>query len=204
MEQETEGGRYALTIKVLGLARRRAGRPALLAIARPHLSWLRDQLRESVWLAERRRGAVVLTDVAEAPHQLRLSFDIGDRCPLHATALGKSIAAFLPPDELDAMLGTEKLPRYTPRTCTSRGALKLELDRVRKAGYAVNDEETILGAVLIGAPVFDAQGKAFAAISVSAPTPRCSPEKRRAMAAAVKQAGAALSRDLEMLGFDAA
>lgn len=201
VEQAEPNGAYRLSVKVAGLALR-SRRPTLISLARPHLMWLRDQLREPAWLAELRRGDVVLVDMAdEGSHRLRLSFDIGDRCPYHATAVGKAVAAYLPRAELEAALGKGKLPRYTLRTIRTRAAFQAELETVRRLGYAVNEEETVPGAVLVGAPVFDANDRAFAALSVSAPTPRCSPEKRRAMIGAVKQAGVAVSRDLARAGF---
>ncbi len=201
VEQAQDNGSYRLTLKVLALARRPVVRPTLLSVARPHLARLRDELDESAWLAEWRRGSVVLIDVAEAPHPLQLSFDVGDQCPLHAAALGKVIAAYMSEEELNAALGRERLPRFTAHTITTRSDLAAELARVRRFGYAVNDEETVEGAVLLGGPVFDASGTVFAAVSVSCPTVRCTADKREAMAAALKRTTAMISEDLCALGF---
>lgn len=204
VEQASPNGAYRLTVKALALARSRALRPTLLDVVRPHLKRLRDELHESVWLAELRGRTVLLVDVAEAAHKLRLSLDVGDACPLHASALGKAIAAWMPPAEVRAALGRGKLPAYTARTIVSRARLAAELARVRRQGYAVNEEETIEGAFIAGAPIFDAEANAFAAISVTAPTARCSPRKREHMIRAVKKTTAAVSAHLTGLGFRAA
>jgi DNA-binding IclR family transcriptional regulator len=147
---------------------------------------------------------VILVDVAEAPQCLRLSLDVGDMCPLHATAVGKAIAAHMTPAALEAALGGGKLRRFTSHTISSRAALREELNRVRRRGYALNEEESIEGALLVGAPIFDSLGNAFAAVSVNALAARCSAEKRRAMIAAVKHAAEAITKELVDVGFRSA
>jgi IclR family acetate operon transcriptional repressor len=203
VEQAGSNGDYRLTLKMWALTRRMKARPTLVGIARPHLVRLRDELAESAWLAERRGGAVLLVDVAEDPHPLRLSYGVGDRCPLHATALGKAVAAHMSPAELEAALGQTELRRFTPYTIETRTQLQAELAEVRRLGYATNDQETVEGAVIIGAPVFDSTGNCFAAISVSALMVRCPARKEKAIIAAVKRAAAALTKELADLGFNA-
>ena len=66
---------------------------------------LREKLDESVALAERLAESVILIDVLETSHPLRLTFHIGDDCPIHATALGKAVAAFLSSRELAPFSG---------------------------------------------------------------------------------------------------
>jgi IclR family acetate operon transcriptional repressor len=203
VEQVNESGRYRLTFKTAGLVRRSIEHLTLSKLARSYLVDLRDRLQESAWLAERRRHGIILIDVVEASHPLKLAFDVGDLCPVHATALGKAIAAFLPSDQVDALLPKGKLPKLTSHTLTSRAELKAELARVRQHGYAINAEETIEGAILVGAPVFDSQGKVFAGISVSVPTARCSPRKRREIVEEVLAASGLITRDLRDAAFKA-
>jgi DNA-binding IclR family transcriptional regulator len=203
VEQISESGKYRLTFKTTGLVRRSVEHLTLAKIARPYLTILRDRLQESVWLAEQRRHAIVLVDVVEASHALKLAFDVGDLCPVNATALGKAIAAYLPAEQVDALLPKGKLPKLTPRTVISRRELKAELLRVRRQGYAINDEETIAGAILIGAPLFDSLGNVFAGVSVSAPTARCSPRKRKEIIEQLLVTSSAITRDLRDAAFRA-
>ena len=196
VEQVGESGRYRLTFKTAGLVRRSNERLTLSRLARPHLAKLRDRLQESAWLAEQRRHGIVLIDALEVSHPLKLSFNVGDLCPIHATALGKAIAAYLPREQVDALLPKGKLPKLTSRTLVGRSQLRAELLRVRQRGYAINDEETIAGAILVGAPLFDSLGRVFAGISVSAPTARCSRNKRREIVAQVLAASRSISREL--------
>lgn len=203
VQQAGVNGTYRPSPKLAALSRKAASEPAFLEIARPHLSRLRDEVWESVWLAQLRHGKVILVDVVEASHALRLRYDIGDQCPCHATSLGKAIAAHLSPPELECMLGKGKLRRFTRHTMTSRSRLRTELARARRNGFTVNNEETTEGAIIFGAPVLDVQGKVFAAMSVSVPTARCSPSRRKGIVAALKKAGIALGADLARLDYRA-
>jgi len=200
VEQAGAAGTYRLAMKTAQLAQRAVHRPTLAAIARPHLEGLRNALGESVWLGVRRGDGVTLIDGLESAQALRLSFDLGDNCPLHATALGKAVGAYLPPEELDATLGSGRLRRFTPHTLLSRTAVRNELAKVRAAGYSINDEETVIGAVLVGAPLFDARKTVCGSISISLPKARFSPERRKRIAASVVAAADAICRDLARSG----
>jgi IclR family acetate operon transcriptional repressor len=196
VEQPEVNGIYRLTLKTAGLSRRNAQELGLIDIARPYLLRMRDQLDESVALAERRAAAVVLIDVVETSHPLRLSFHIGNDCPIHATALGKAVAAFLSPSEFKAMLDGQKLAQYTQHTKTKLRELESEMERTRRIGYSINDEETVTGAFLVGAPLADARKIVCGALSVNAPSARCSPARKKQLIAAVVEASKSISADL--------
>ena len=88
--------------------------------------------------------------------------------PIHATALGKSILAFLEPGEARRILTAKPLRRYTDHTFTSVDVLLRNLERkVRLRGYAIDNQETEIGARCVAAPIFDSKGRPLAAISVS-------------------------------------
>lgn len=201
VEQPEANGLYRLTLKTAGLSRKNAERLRLTDIARPHLARLRDELDESVALAERRATSVVLVDVFETSHPLRLTFHIGDDCPIHATALGKAVAAFLPSDELAKMLKNSVLPQYTDRTKTKKLQLRSELERTLTSGYSINDEETVAGAFLVGAPLLDSTRTVCGAISVNTPTVRCSPKRQQALIAAVIKTSKKITEDLANAGY---
>jgi IclR family acetate operon transcriptional repressor len=201
VEQTDASGIYRLTLKTGGLVRRNIDRLRMTDVARPHLSDLRERLDESVALAERRVKSVVLVDVLETSHPLRLSFQIGDDCPVHATALGKSVAAFLPAKELSTLLGDSKLPQYTEHTKTKLMQLKAELVEVHKRGFSLNDEETVAGALLVGAPLFDSTRSVCGAISVNTPIARCSTKRRQTLIQEVLAAGKRITEDLQAVGY---
>ncbi len=201
VEQVAGHRTYRLSPRLFGLARKSAFTPNLLNVAQHYLARLRDEFSESSWLGQVKREKVILVAAAEAPRQLQLSFEVGEVSPLHATAVGKAIAAQMTPAELDAVVGAGELQRFTHRTIPNRSQLDKELAKIRKRGYSMNQEETVEGAILVGAPIFDSLGRCFAAISVSSPTVRWSAEKRRSMSQAVRQAAADISADLAHLSF---
>jgi DNA-binding IclR family transcriptional regulator len=201
VEQPSVNGVYRLSPRIVALARKTAFAPGLVDVARPHLTKLRDQVRESVWLAQLQHGQVTLIDVAEGPHALQLRYGVGDDCPLHATALGKAVAAYLSSDELKSALGQPKLARFTRHTITSRARLRAELVDVRKNGFATNKQETTWGAIMWGAPIFDSRRRVCAAVSVGVPTARCSQQKRRMIVDLVRSTAAAITADLGRLGY---
>jgi DNA-binding IclR family transcriptional regulator len=201
VEQPEANGVYRLTFKTSALARRNAARLGLATVARPHLVMLREKLDESVALAERLPDSVILIDVLETSRPLRLTFHIGDDCPIHATALGKAVAAYLSKEELEPFLHESRFPRYTQRTHTTLRDLNSDLERTRRAGYALNEEETVAGAVIVGAPVFDARSSVCGAVSVNIPTVRCSATRKKQLIASVIEVCSNISTDLAGAGF---
>ena len=92
--------------------------------------------------------------------------ELGKRYPAHAGATGKVLLANLPPDELDKLLGTDELEQLTDTTVTDRANLDADLDRIREAAVGVSHGERVPDAVAISAPVFDAGGRAVAAVTI--------------------------------------
>jgi DNA-binding IclR family transcriptional regulator len=118
------------------------------------------------------------------------------RRPLYSTALGKAMLAFAPEEEKPHLLSSLNFQALTPYTLTSLLQLRSELENVRREGYALDNEENVLGARCIGAPVLNARSEALAAISLSAPITRISTEKIGMFALAVKDAAAEIAARL--------
>lgn len=97
------------------------------------------------------------------PIQVRVT--VGSRAHAHATAMGKILLAFLPADELDAVLGSGPLKKVTDTTTTSVPRLRAELARVRSDGYAVNRGESYREIGSVAAPVRDRTAEVIAAVS---------------------------------------
>lgn len=106
--------------------------------------------------------------VAKEYHQLNLERPYH----LHHNSLGKAILAFLPEDRTRAIIDEYGLPQWTENTITDEGALLEELADVRERGYAINDEEEIIGLRAVGAPVRESSGRVLGAVSVSGPVSR--------------------------------
>lgn len=110
----------------------------------------------------------------EAPRALRLQLAVGNRAPAHCLAGGKIMLADLDAELLKRLLATGKLPARTPKTITRRLALEAELVKVRKRGYALNDEEFLPDIVAMAVPIRDAGGRAAAGLTLHGSKPRLS------------------------------
>ncbi len=120
----------------------------------------------------------------------------GQRTQIHCTAAGKAVLAFLSEEVCEELIAKLSLVRNTRRTIVKPSALKLELMRVREAGYAVDDEEFEEGLRCVGAPVFDHRGHVVASISTAAPVFRLRKDRLAEVARLVIVAARRLSEDL--------
>jgi IclR family transcriptional regulator, KDG regulon repressor len=167
-----ESGKYHLGHKMMQSAWLPFGPNQMTAAARPYLDQLRKKFNETVNLAVLEDSEIVYVEILESSRSFRMSAVAGSQVPVHATALGKAIGAFVEQDVLEKMLQACSWTRYTPNTITSRSKWLSGLSKIRTDGYAYDDEETELGASCIAAPILNKEDRAIAGISISAPTPR--------------------------------
>jgi IclR family pca regulon transcriptional regulator len=106
-------------------------------------------------------------------HEIDMGLRVGARLPAHCTAKGKLLLSHLPEEEQrEAMKG--KLSRHTERTITTKKVMRVELERIRERGIAVNDRELTDELHAIAAPVRDKEGEVVAAVSIAAHTAQLS------------------------------
>lgn len=201
VQQDAAGGDYRLGLEFLAVGRAVNGNVSIVTAARPHLRELVAAFDETTYLAILRGESGIFVDVQETSSDLRLVGPLGAEVHFHATAAGKAMAAVLPPERRLALLAKLPLPRLTARTITSRAVVDREWGRVRKTGVAINREETILGAIFLAAPVYDAGGHVCGALSVGIPKARHSGRIERAVAASLKDSCARLSETLASAGY---
>jgi DNA-binding IclR family transcriptional regulator len=108
----------------------------------------------------------------ECQWPLRLHQEAGARLPAHTVSGGKVLLAHLDPALVRRLLRSRRLRASTPRTITRVAALEAELARVRAAGFALNDQERLVGIVGVAVPVFDPDGNVLAAVGMHGPLPR--------------------------------
>jgi DNA-binding IclR family transcriptional regulator len=141
---------------------------------------------------------ILYVDMVESRHSLRMAAVVGSRDSLVTTALGKAYLAFLHEDQLSDVLRRASFTPRTPRSIRTPDTLRRELERVRREGHAIDNEENEIGAYCIGAPVFGIAGDAVGAISVSVPLVRLDEQRRIEMIDAVTETARCISRDLGM------
>lgn len=173
-----EGHKYELGSKLVDLSNARLRHTDLLSVAGPFLNGLRDQFGETVNLGVLDKDEIRYVGVWESRDPLRLAEKVGAADMLHCSALGKAYLACLPQDEVRLLLGTKRLPALTRNTITSSVALKHALGAIRERGYAVDAEESMLGACCVARAILNPeQTRPIAAFSVSGPIVRMNQER---------------------------
>ncbi|MDR2935425.1 MAG: IclR family transcriptional regulator [Candidatus Adiutrix sp.] len=175
--RKNQHNHYEATFKLLELGMTQVGRFEIRRLAKPYMRDLAARFDETVNLGLLDRGQVVYLDKVESREMLRMDSGVGTACQPRATALGKAMLAFLPPDELEGHILTAEWAALTPNTIVSQDKFLKELEKVRRQGYAVDNEELAQGLYCVGAPIFDFKGYPAYALSVSGPVGRLKPLK---------------------------
>lgn len=195
IEQDALTGRYRLGLAMHDLGTAASAGNSLHAAVLLPMSELRNHTGETVQLGVLDRREVVYVERLDSPNTLRLYVNDGRRRDAHSTGAGKCLLAYLPPEQLDRLLDRWELPQRTPHTITNHAALRRDLLKTRRRGYAINQHESEIGVFSVAAPIRDIAGRVVAALSVAGPSQRMESTLGEA-ARAVREAGAAASRRL--------
>ncbi|SAK56313.1 IclR family transcriptional regulator [Caballeronia hypogeia] len=163
---------YRLGFRYIELVRNAYLMPDLVGAASSELRALRDLTGETAYLAILDGRSVLSLDRCDGAHSYRSSASLGQSKPLHCTGQGKAIMSRLPREERDALLKTITLDPLTPRTITDRRGLQIEIGITAARGYAIDDEEIVLGVRCVAAPIVDPLGRVRGALSVAGPAYR--------------------------------
>jgi DNA-binding IclR family transcriptional regulator len=161
--------------------------------ARPVLDELARRFDETASVSYFFGTYIQVLDSVETFQSFRVANRPGRILPPHCSAMGKSILAFQPDEAAGLLLEAYGLTRRTEHSICDRQALREELERVRKQRWACDREESTLGGVCFGAPIFDSSGRAVAALSISSPVQRMTAEREKQIQQAVHEAAGRLS-----------
>jgi DNA-binding IclR family transcriptional regulator len=164
----------------------------LIRLAQPHMMELQRETGETINLGVMRMERIVYLHVVESPQPLRRMVEASMTDPALSTALGRAIVAFQSPERRQYVLRKVTIEKRTPHTIVEPDELDAILDAIRKAGYAIEENQTDLGVTCVAAPIFDGEN-VVAAMSVSAPIVRMSESKRAKAVRLVRSAADALS-----------
>lgn len=194
--------RYRLATKVLDLGFHAIAGMDLHECARPILRSLVGEVNEAASVTVLEGADVVYVERVQAGFvRLGVTVRIGSRVPAYCSAAGHAILAHLPPDRRMEILRARERTKLTPSTPTSIPEIEQRVARVRECGYALSDQETVPGLRVLAAPIVDADGNPYGAVSVAAPSVACSLEDFIATSAApVRRAAGELSRILRISG----
>ncbi len=196
LAKDGASGRYVPGLRLHTLGAAAVQHETLRWQSLPPLQDLAQATGETVHVGILHDGVVVTVQVVEGTHAVRMHSTIGKRSPAHASALGKVLLAHLPDAEVEALLQRQGMARFTPNTITTPAALREALHRVRQEGYAPDEEEIEAGLRCLAAPITDQTGRPTAALAISAPAWRMTPEAVAVLLPQVKATAARISRML--------
>lgn len=184
--QSAGNGRYRLGSELAILGSLALRQMDLRAIAQPYLRELAAASGETVDLEVLHGAQTLIIDEVSDDHLLSTASNIGTLYPANCASTGKMLLAYLPSEQLEAILAGE-LVACGPASITDPTQLRAELAMVRQRGYATSYDELEVHLHAFGAAIFDHAGTAVAAVSVSGPAARL-PREREAEIAALVQA----------------
>lgn len=167
VDQSSITGKYKLGIHLFELGNIVGRSWDISSIAKPHMQKMSQILGETVQLGTKSNGEVLYLDKIDSNQMLRIVSEIGGRLPMHCSGLGKVLLAYSSNLEIQKIIAQKGIHPRTLKTIVTKEELEKELQRIRKAGYAVDDQEIMDGLRCVAAPIFDGNNKVLYAISVS-------------------------------------
>jgi DNA-binding IclR family transcriptional regulator len=195
VEQDRDSDKYQLGAGLLQLGNSYLDLNELRARSLVHSERLAARADAAVRVGVMHGDTVVVVHHVFRPDTTLQILEVGAELPLHASALGKAMVAFLPAESASELLA-EPLPRLTSRTLSPR-ALREQLQEVRERGFARERDEAVLGESSIASPIFDHSSHAVGAIGIVGDTDRImSRGPSKPLVAAVAEAARGVSREL--------
>ena len=172
LRRDSDDKRWRLGYRLFIWGSLAAESTGLRQIARPVMRDLVAATGETAILTVYHQHEVICIDKVETNHPVRMTLDVGTHRLPHAGASCKVLMAYLPEEEIQAIIRDKGLPKLCTNTITDPDELAAELARIRERGYAESCEETDLGAWGVATPIRDWKGEVVAAIGIAGPSSR--------------------------------
>ncbi|MBT2522169.1 IclR family transcriptional regulator [Arthrobacter sp. ISL-28] len=196
VDYEPDGRRYHLGLRIFQLGQRVSNHHGFAGTALPILRRVTEQTGEATILSVRDGHHHLTVNKVDGPQTFRVTSDPGHLGALHTTAVGKALVAFAEDAERERLLAELPLEPLTNVSITDRDVFRAEIDKVRRQGYAVMDEENELGMRAVAVPVFNSQGVAFASLATAVPVFRLSMKALVGLVPLLQEAAAELAARL--------
>lgn len=178
--QQDEHTRYFLTIKFCHLSNLVSRQISIRNTIHPYLVELSQKVEEHCCIGIEREMMLVYIDeinTHSSRSSLRIADSVGRTAMLHATGIGKLFLSHYDEKRIDYYIAQFGLPRFTANTLCTKEDLMANLEKIRRLGYSLDDEEGSIGVRSIAAPICDRQGEIICGISIACPTPCLSQER---------------------------
>ncbi len=145
--------RYTLGYSLLELCRTAHAKFDLKDIARKPMEKLMAKVGETVFLGVLNGDHVTIVDMVESRNEMKITSPPGTRLPLLAAATGRVLLSQIEKEKVREMVQKRDLVRYTSKTVTDQRQFLREIEKVKDQGYALDDEEYILGVRAVAVPL---------------------------------------------------
>jgi DNA-binding IclR family transcriptional regulator len=197
--QQNDDGSYQLARKVLlGKLSERAEK--FREVARNEMQSLASHFNETASLAYLFDDRIQVIESIDSLHDIRISNRAGRVLPPHCSAMGKAITAFQGREQVDRILEAYGLAPRTTHSVTDRRDLIAQLAQIRETGIAYDREESTLGGICMAAAIQLQDGRVVAAVSVSTPIARMTPDREKEIAAGVLRTASAIAKTFAKAG----
>jgi len=196
LNRDPATGKYRVGLKILSLSRGALSGIDVREVALPIMRHLVEKTGLTCHLAILDGPDAVYIEKVEPPGFIRMDTWVGRRMRVHATSVGKAMAAHISQERLEKILADRGMEKRTAKTITTLPRLLKDLEKVRAQGYAVDDEENNMGARCVGAPVFNQSGAVEASIGLSGTTNQVNAHTMPRIVEALKDAARHVSLQL--------
>jgi DNA-binding IclR family transcriptional regulator len=200
VEKDKKTGEYSLGLGVFEIGNTYLRQMDFIQASKPIMAELAAKVQETVHLGVLSGTEIVYVDKVDSPRALGVMSKIGQRGPVHSTALGKVLLAFRPEGESARIISQIKLKPFTQNTVSSKTKLMDELRKVRRQGYAFDFRESEPDVECIAAPIRNHLGETVAALSVSGPQRKIHIPQEKIYVDQVMKAAALISSKLGYSG----
>src|ERR1043165_795195 len=163
------------------------------AQAVPYLRKLRDLTRETANLAVVDDEFIVVLTRMESREIMRSLTQVGGRAAMAASGVGKAVLGTHSDEDVSAIIRHHGMPRLTEKSIVRPSDLFRELEKVRRQGKAIDDEEACMGLRCIASVVYNDCSEPLAAISVSGMTSRITDDRLAALGQTGREVAAELT-----------
>lgn len=194
---QNDDGSYHLGPKLLYLAKQYLNQFNWLQAAQDIMKELSQTSNETVHMGILDETEIVYMARVDSPQSIRMFSEIGSRNPVHCTAMGKALLAFMDNNLRESILSQIDLEPKTKNTITDVNELRNELEIIKKNGYAIDDIENEDGVRCIGTVINNAYGQAVCALSISGPAFRLNLENLKDLSVPLMDAAKRISQVYE-------
>ncbi len=176
--QEPSTHKYRLSFKICGIANQVLNNIDIARVVRPYLRELVNLTGETVHLVQLEgMKAVYIDKIESTTNSIRLVSQLGKELPLYCSGVGKALLADMTEEKVAKIWEDSEIVKLTPYTIVTYKGLQKELDKVRRTGYAIDNEENEEGIRCVAASLGAEGERSEYAFSLSAPIYRMD-EKR--------------------------